>query len=91
MQASGGTPPTSGRLGMTSVMIEAFNIIQDRIARARLAGDPPDFTVRPKLKGIGFIEFHRADEAIRIGYEEMINRLTDLEKQGILGAAVTQG
>jgi NTE family protein len=91
MQATGGTPPTKGRLGMTSVMIEAFNIIQDRIARARLAGDPPDFTIRPKLKDIGFIEFHRADEAIRIGYEETINRLTDLEKQGFLDAAVTQG
>jgi NTE family protein len=70
------------RLGVTSVMVEAFNIIQDRIARARLAGDPPDFTVRPKLKNIGLIEFHKAEEAINLGYEEMMARLRDLEDQG---------
>lgn len=75
------------RLGMTSVMIEAFNIIQDRIARARLAGDPPDFTVRPKLKNIGFIEFHKADQAIKVGYNEMMARLKDLESQGVLDTA----
>ena len=57
------------RLGVTGVMVEAFNIIQDRISRARLAGDPPDLSLQPKLGHIGLTEFHRADEAIRIGYE----------------------
>ncbi len=57
------------RLGITGVMVEAFNIIQDRISRARLAGDPPDFTLQPKLAHVGMTEFHRADEAIRFGYE----------------------
>ena len=32
----------SQRLGITGTMVEAFNIIQDRISRAKLAGDPPD-------------------------------------------------
>jgi hypothetical protein len=32
---------------MTSVMVQAFNIIQDRISRARLAGDPPDLSLHP--------------------------------------------
>ena len=50
-------------------MVEAFNIIQDRIARSRLAGDPPDVMIGPKLGRIGHFEFHRADEAIDIGYE----------------------
>ena len=50
-------------------MVEAFNIIQDRISRARLAGDPPDMSLQPKLGHIGLTEFHRADEAIRLGYE----------------------
>ena len=27
-------------------MMEAFNIVQDRIARSRLAGDPPDVVIR---------------------------------------------
>jgi NTE family protein len=57
------------RLGITGVMVEAFNIIQDRISRARLAGDPPDLSLQPKLGHIGLSEFHRADEAIRAGYE----------------------
>jgi NTE family protein len=50
-------------------MIEAYNIIQDRIARSRLAGDPPDVVVGPRLGGIGHFEFHRAAEAIDAGYE----------------------
>ena len=50
-------------------MVEAFNIIQDRIARSRLAGDPPDVMIGPKLGKIGQFDFHRAAEAIDIGYE----------------------
>lgn len=72
------------RLGVTSVMVEAFNIIQDRIARARLAGDPPDFTIRPKLKSVGLIEFHKAGEAIELGYNETMGRLAELKAQGAL-------
>jgi NTE family protein len=72
------------RLGMTGVMMEAFNIIQDRIARARLAGDPPDYTIRPKLYDFGLADFHKADEAIRIGYEEARSRIRELVDQGEL-------
>jgi NTE family protein len=59
----------NGPPGISSVMVEAFNIIQDRIARSRLAGDPPDITINPKLGRIGLFEFHRAGEAIDAGYE----------------------
>jgi NTE family protein len=75
------------RLGLMGVMMEAFNIIQDRIARARLAGDPPDYVIRPKLFGIGLADFHKADEAIRIGYLETKSRLAELSDQHELGAA----
>ena len=68
------------RLGISGVMVEAFNIIQDRIARARLAGDPPDLSLHPKLGNIGLTEFHRADEAIRVGYEATISKLEDIER-----------
>ncbi|MEC9344139.1 MAG: patatin-like phospholipase family protein [Pseudomonadota bacterium] len=74
------------RLGVTGVMMEAFNIIQDRIARARLAGDPPDYTIRPKLYDIGLADFHKADEAIRIGYQEAKGRIRELVDQGELAA-----
>ena len=68
------------RIGLTGVMVEAFNIIQDRISRARLAGDPPDLSLQPKLGHIGLTEFHRADEAIRIGYETTKAHLADLQR-----------
>jgi len=68
------------RLGITGVMVEAFNIIQDRISRARLAGDPPDLSVQPKLGHIGLSEFHRADEAIKLGYEATKAQIGDLAR-----------
>ena len=45
-------------------MVEAFNIMQDRITRARLAGDPPDVLISPRVGRIGLFDFHRAEEAI---------------------------
>ena len=56
-------------LGVSGVMVEAFNIIQDRIARSRLAGDPPDMSIIPSVGHIGLAEFHKADQAIEAGYE----------------------
>jgi NTE family protein len=68
------------RLGITGVMVEAFNIIQDRIARARLAGDPPDLSIHPKLGHIGLSEFYRADEAIKLGYEATQAQINELKR-----------
>ena len=58
-----------GRPGLPTVMVEAFNVMQDRITRARLAGDPPDVLISPRLGGIGWFDFHRAAEAVEIGSE----------------------
>ncbi len=60
---------TRGRPGIPTVMVEAFNVMQDRITRARLAGDPPDVLISPRLGDIGWFDFHRANEAIAIGAE----------------------
>ena len=53
-----------GRPGISSVMVDAFNIMQDRITRARLAGDPPDLLISPRVGKIGWFDFHRADDLI---------------------------
>ncbi|MFT5507873.1 MAG: NTE family protein [Hyphomicrobiaceae bacterium] len=53
---------------ISTVMVDAFNIVHDRIARSRLAGDPPDLMISPRLTGIGLFDFHRADELIERGY-----------------------
>jgi NTE family protein len=66
------------RPGIVSVMLDAFNITQDRIARSRLAGDPPDVTVGPKIGGIGLSEFHRAEEAIAAGEAAVARVLDDI-------------
>ncbi len=64
--------------GLLSVMLDAFNISQDRIARARLAGDPPDVMVTPKLGGVGLSEFHRAEEAIAAGEAAIMKVMDDI-------------
>jgi NTE family protein len=57
----------SNRPGIPTVMVDAFNIMQDRITRARLAGDPPDVMISPRLGHIGWFDFHRAEEAYDAG------------------------
>ena len=60
---------TAGRPGLSTVMVEAFNVMQDRLTRARLAGDPPDILISPRLGRIGLFDFHRAAEMIDLGAE----------------------
>ena len=62
-----------------SVMVAALNITQDRITRARLAGDPPDVTIRPDLGHIGLLEFDRAAEAIAAGERAAEHAITELQ------------
>ena len=54
-----------------SVMMSTLNIIMDRISRSRLAGDPPDVFVAPRIGHIGMLEFTKADELIERGYRAM--------------------
>ncbi len=60
-----------GKLKLGSVMMGTLNIVMDRIARSRLAGDPPDVFVAPRIGHIGMTEFTRADELIERGYRAM--------------------
>ncbi len=82
---------SAGRPGISTVMVDAFNIMQDRITRARLAGDPPDVLISPRVGRIGWFDFHRAQEAIAHGaraaerniesIQEAINLLTPTTSQ----------
>ncbi len=49
------------------VMTTSLSIMQDRLTRSRLAGDPPDVHITPRVGHIGLLEFERAEEAIREG------------------------
>ncbi|HXD13498.1 MAG TPA: patatin-like phospholipase family protein [Xanthobacteraceae bacterium] len=57
----------AARPSFSTIMVEAFNIMQDRLTRMRLAGDPPDVHITPHVGHIGWLEFHRATEAIEAG------------------------
>jgi NTE family protein len=71
------TPPDGPR-GISTVMMDAFNITQDRISRSRLAGDPPDVMISPRLNGVGLFEFYRAEESIKAGEEAAERALADI-------------
>ncbi|MFQ5626499.1 MAG: patatin-like phospholipase family protein, partial [Methyloligellaceae bacterium] len=73
--------------GISSVMMDAFNIIQDRIARSRLAGDPPDVMIMPVLGEMGLFDFHMADRAISSGKQATEKALTDIERAVVALAA----
>lgn len=49
------------------VMVSTLNIMQDRITRSRMAGEPPDVMISPRLGNIGLLEFDRAEDAIAEG------------------------
>jgi len=53
--------------GTLNVMLNSINIMQDRITRSRLAGEPPDVMLTPRLSDLGLLEFNRAAEAIAEG------------------------
>src|SRR5579871_5697027 len=69
-----------GRPGISSVMVDAFNIMQDRITRARLAGDPPDLLITPRVGQIGWFDFHRADELIAFGARAAERALVSIQE-----------
>ncbi len=73
-----------GGPSMASLMIDVFNITQDRIARSRLAGDPPDIFIRARLDGIGMFDFHRAAALIEAGREAVRRATHELEHVGLV-------
>ncbi|HLW92531.1 MAG TPA: patatin-like phospholipase family protein [Roseiarcus sp.] len=72
------TSGQSGAPGIATVMLDAFNITQDRITRSRLAGDPPDVLITARLGKIGLFEFHRAEELIALGRDAARRALDEL-------------
>lgn len=66
---------------ISSVVVDALSIVQDRISRSRLAGDPPDLILNPRLSAIGPFEFHRAEELIALGRAAVRRELDELRHQ----------
>jgi NTE family protein len=57
----------------------SINITQDRITKSRMAGDPPEITLSPRLAEIGLLEFYRAQEAIDEGKASVKRHQRDID------------
>ncbi|HSC17005.1 MAG TPA: patatin, partial [Gammaproteobacteria bacterium] len=72
---------------LLDVIASSLDIMQVRITRSRMAGEPPDVIVAPRLAHIGLLDFDRAEEAIREGERAMEAALGGLAVLGIATAA----
>jgi NTE family protein len=81
----GATRAKSAEPAMPSIF-EVFNtaldIVERRVARSRLAGEPADILITPLLPNFGAMEYHRAKEAIAEG-RAAVDRMTPLIEQVI--------
>jgi NTE family protein len=55
------------RPGTIGVVLSSITVMQDRITRSRLAGEPPDLLLTPRVGHIGLLEFNRGAEALAEG------------------------
>lgn len=60
---------------MLETLMGSINIMQLRIARSRLAGEPPDVLLTPRLGHLGLLDYHRAEVAIAEGRDEVTRML----------------
>jgi len=60
-------PQGSGAPGYFDVIVNSINIMSDQITRTRLAGEPPQVMLVPRLRDIELLAFNRANEAIAEG------------------------
>jgi len=77
--------------GLMTSMVNAFDILQDRIMRSRLAGDPPDALVQVRVGDVGMFEFHRADELIALGREAIRKGAAEIREHVELTPASAAG
>jgi len=81
-----------GSPSLFGVMMGSLGIVLDRVTRSRLAGDPPDVHIAPRLGRIGLAEFHRAEEMIELGRQATEDALPDiLDACQVLGVPVGIG
>ena len=52
---------------MTSVLATSIHIMETRIARSRLAGEPADVLISPRLGHLALMDYHRGQEAMAEG------------------------
>lgn len=77
--------PPAGRPGYFDVIGQSFFSVQNFVSRVRLAADPVDILIVPRVEGIGVMDFHRGAESIEAGRaavaakQDVIERLCGLQ------------
>jgi NTE family protein len=66
-------------------LASSINIMQVHITRSRLAGEPPDVLITPRLAHLGLLEFHRAAEALAEGRRAVEATKPLLQAVGLAG------
>jgi NTE family protein len=64
------------------VVVSSINIMQVRIASARMAGDPPELLITPRLSDFAWLDFDRAGEAVDEGRRATARALAGLDAGG---------
>jgi NTE family protein len=62
------SPDEPAMPSILDVLATSMDIVQVRIARSRMAGEPPEVVVAPRLAHLRLLDFHRAKEAIEEGH-----------------------
>lgn len=78
------SPDEPNMPSMLDVLTTSLDIMQVRISRSRMAGEPPDLVVAPRLAHFGPLDYHRAKEAIEEGkraVERVAHNLPALNNQ----------
>ena len=68
---------------LLEVVLASVNIMQVRITRSRMAGDPPEVVIAPQLAHLGLMDFYRAEEAIAEGQRAAEKTLPFLQQLGL--------
>jgi NTE family protein len=78
---------------LLDVVAANINIMQVRISRSRMAGEPPDLIVTPHLSHLRLLDFHRAEEAIEEGrrsVQRVAHNLAEIHQEDAVRAMVSQ-
>jgi NTE family protein len=68
---------------LRNVIATSIHVMQVRITRSRMAGDPPEAVIAPRLGHLGLLDFHRAAEAIDAGRAAAAEVLPLLRLRGL--------
>jgi NTE family protein len=77
---SGERRDADDRPSIYEVMACSLNVMQARITRSRMAGDPPELLVAPRLADYALLDFDRAAEAIEEGRRAVAQALASVSR-----------